>query len=123
MGSSVKFKLSALGLALILACCSLAPAYEQPEAPSPGSFPLVSAATAEQRAADAEFSELGWEESFNDPQLKALIDVAPENNCDIRIAVDRVLEAQAQYAIARREQFPAGGGGGVGQGQAKPATS
>lgn len=113
--SSVKFKVSALGLALILAGCSLAPEYEQPEAPIPGTFPLVSAATEEQRAADAEFSELGWEQFFNDPQLKALIDVALENNRDIRIAVDRVLEAQAQYGIARSDQFPAVGVGGTGQ--------
>src|SRR5690625_3718067 len=115
MGSLVKFKLSALGLALILAGCSLAPEYEQPEAPIPGTFPLVSGATEEQRAADAEFSELGWEQFFNDPQLKALIDVALENNRDIRIAVDRVLEAQAQYGIARSDQFPAVGVGGTGQ--------
>lgn len=115
MGSTVKFKLSSLGVALILAGCSLAPTYEQPQAPIPDTFPMVGGTMQEQADADAAFSALGWEQFFNDPQLKALIDVALDNNRDVRIAVERVLEAQAQYGIARSDQFPAVGVGGTGQ--------
>lgn len=121
MIARTSLKLSTVALALVLAGCSLAPTYEQPEAPIPGEFPLVSGSTADQAQADAQFSALGWDQFFNDPQLKALIDVALENNRDIRIALDRVLEAQAQYGIARSDQFPTLGVGGTGQVTHTPA--
>src|SRR5690625_4578456 len=115
MIARTSLKLSTVALALVLAGCSLAPTYEQPEAPIPGEFPLVSGSTADQAQADAQFSALGWDQFFNDPQLKELIDVALENNRDIRIALDRVLEAQAQFGVVRSDQFPAFGIGGSGE--------
>lgn len=115
MGAPFSLKLSTLGAALVLAGCSLAPTYEQPEAPIPGEYPQVGASETELAQADSEFNELGWDQFFNDPQLKELIDVALENNRDVRIALDRVLEAQAQFGIARSDQFPAFGIGGSGE--------
>src|SRR5690625_937622 len=115
MGAPFSLKLSTLGAALVLAGCSLAPTYEQPEAPIPGKYPQVGASETELAQADSEFNELGWDQFFNDPQLKELIDVALENNRDVRIALDRVLEAQAQFGIARSDQFPAFGIGGSGE--------
>lgn len=93
----------------------LAPTYEQPEAPIPSEYPLVGGTDAELAQADVEFSKLGWEQFFNDPQLKKLIEVALENNRDVRIALDRVLEAQAQFGVVRSDQFPAFGIGGSGE--------
>src|SRR5690625_791502 len=115
MGAPFSLKLSTLGAALVLAGCSLAPTYEQPAAPIPGKYPQVGASETELAQADSEFNELGWDQFFNDPQLKELIDVALENNRDVRIALDRVLEAQAQFGIARSDQFPAFGIGGSGE--------
>ncbi len=115
MGAPFSLKLSTLGAALVLAGCSLAPTYEQPEAPIPGEYPQVGASETELAQADSEFNELDWDQFFNDPQLKELIDVALENNRDVRIALDRVLEAQAQFGIARSDQFPAFGIGGSGE--------
>lgn len=115
MGAPFRLKFSALGAALVLAGCSLAPTYEQPEAPIPSEYPLVEGTEAELVQADAQFSQLGWDQFFNDPQLKKLIDVALENNRDVRIALERVLEAQAQFGIARSDQFPAFGISGSGE--------
>jgi len=115
MGATTRLTLSTLAAALVLAGCSLAPNYERPEAPIPAEYPQVGGTQHDQLLADSEFNELGWDQFFNDPQLKALIDVALENNRDIRIAVDRVLEAQAQYGVARSDQFPSLGVGGTGQ--------
>ncbi|HLR29723.1 MAG TPA: efflux transporter outer membrane subunit [Paenalcaligenes sp.] len=115
MGAPFRLKISTLGAALVLAGCSLAPTYEQPEAPIPAEYPLVGVSETELAQADTEFNELGWDQFFNDPQLKKLIDVALDNNRDIRIALDRVLEAQAQFGIARSDQVPAFGIGGSGE--------
>ncbi|HLR83267.1 MAG TPA: efflux transporter outer membrane subunit [Paenalcaligenes sp.] len=121
MGVPFRLKISTLGAALVLAGCSLAPTYEQPQAPIPAEYPLVGASETELAQADADFNELGWEQFFNDPQLKELIDVALENNRDIRIALDRVLEAQAQFGIARSDQVPAFGIGGSGEVKRTPS--
>lgn len=115
MGVPFRLKLSTLGVALVLAGCSLAPTYEQPPAPIPAKYPLVEGSEAQLVQADAEFEALGWDQFFNDPQLKELIDIALDNNRDIRIALDRVLEAQAQFGIARSDQAPAFGISGSGE--------
>src|SRR5690625_7357767 len=94
MGVPFRLKISTLGAALVLAGCSLAPTYEQPQAPIPAEYPLVGASEAELAQADAEFNELGWEHFFNEPQLKELIDVALENNRESRIALARLLRWQ-----------------------------
>ncbi|HLU79039.1 MAG TPA: efflux transporter outer membrane subunit [Burkholderiaceae bacterium] len=106
-------------LLVALAGCSLAPEYERPVAPIPGSFPYVEAANG--RAAggtDAPASyaaDLGWREFFTDPRLRDLIALALDNNRDMRIAVARVEEARAQYGIADSERLPTFGVGGNAQ--------
>src|SRR5690625_7500603 len=116
MGAPFSLKLSTLGAALVLAGCSLAPTYEQPEAPIPGRYPQVGASETELAQADSEFNELGWDQFFDDRQLKELIEVALGNNRDVRIALGRVLEAQAQFRIARSDTFPGLGIGDRGVG-------
>ncbi|NYT36660.1 efflux transporter outer membrane subunit [Allopusillimonas soli] len=100
-------------LALALAGCSFAPDYHRPAAPVPGQYPDSDAvsntgprsahAVAPQIAYSA---NLGWSEFFTDPRLQAMIRLALANNRDMRIAVQRVEEARAQYGIARSDLFP-----------------
>jgi multidrug efflux system outer membrane protein len=47
-----------------------------------------------------------WWEVFADPQLQDLIRTAIKQNYDVRIAAERVLEAQAQLGITRSQEFP-----------------
>jgi len=107
-------KFAAAALALALGGCSLAPRYERPLAPIPASFPMADAIMPAQDA-DAAAADLGWREFFRDPRLTALIRLALENNRDLRIAVERVEEARAQFGIAQSDQFPAFGVGATGQ--------
>ncbi len=104
-------------LALALSGCSLAPTYERPEAPVPGQYP--DAAAANNGAADGTHagysSDLGWDEFFRDEHLKALISIALANNRDMRIAVQRVEEARAQYGVAEADRWPTIGVGANGQ--------
>lgn len=98
-------------LVLVLSACSLAPTYERPTAPIPAAFPGQDA-----QAGSVDTATLpDWESFFQDARLKALIALALDNNRDMRIAVQRVQEARAQFGIAQSDQFPTLGVGGTGQ--------
>src|SRR5690606_33833490 len=105
-------------VAALLAGCSLAPDYHRPAAPVPGQYPDADAVNnTGERSASAVApqvqysSDLGWSEFFRDPQLRALIRLALDNNRDMRVAVGRVQEARAQYGIVQSDQFPTIGAG------------
>lgn len=100
---------AALSASFVLLGCSLAPVYERPDQPVPGQYPDITSETDDLTAPAA--ADLGWSELFTDPQLRALIDIALENNRDLRIAVDRVEEARAQFGIVRSDRFPSIGAG------------
>ncbi|MFT0531851.1 efflux transporter outer membrane subunit [Castellaniella hirudinis] len=98
-------------LSLALGACSLAPTYQRPAAPVPDLFP----AAAPDAAARPGAALPAWREVFPDPRLQALIELALQNNRDLRIAIERVEEAQAQYGIAQSDRLPTLGIGGTGQ--------
>lgn len=87
---------------LMLAACSMAPSYERPEAPVSAQFPIDSAAMDADRAA----ADVGWREVFTDPRLQAVIELALENNRDLRLAALNVEATRAQYRIQRASQLP-----------------
>ncbi|MBU0555591.1 MAG: efflux transporter outer membrane subunit [Alphaproteobacteria bacterium] len=92
-----KFALAAL---LLTSACSLNPRLETPPAPVAPAYPL--AATDEAASAAA----LDWREMFGDPRLQRLIDLALENNRDLRISTLNVEAARAQFRVARGAQLP-----------------
>ncbi len=88
---------SALMVATLLAACSMQPAYERPALPVAAAW----SATDSGKQAVADIAHY-----FPDARLQKLIDVALENNRDLRIATARVAEAQAQYGIAGADRLP-----------------
>ncbi|CRE22679.1 efflux system outer membrane component [Bordetella pertussis] len=64
--------------------------------------------------------EIGWGEFFRDARLQKLIELALVNNRDLRVAVQRVEEARAQYGVQRGAQWPSIGAGIQGQRQHLP---
>ncbi|MCY1404025.1 Outer membrane protein OprM [compost metagenome] len=101
--------------AALLSGCSLIPEYQRPEAPVAATYAGGPAEFAALKAAD-----IGWREFFNDPQLQRLVDVALENNRDLRVAALNVEAFQAQYRIQRAELFPAVDANVVGSRQRVP---
>jgi NodT family efflux transporter outer membrane factor (OMF) lipoprotein len=91
-------------LALGLSGCLVGPNYRRPATNLPSQFPgalsLPGAAGADSLA------DRKWFDLFQDATLKQLVDSALEKNFDIRIAAERVLEARAQYGIARANLLP-----------------
>ncbi len=85
--------------ALLLAGCSFAPAYVQPELPVPAQYPGAV-------PAGESVARVGWQDFFRDPELRRLIALALENNRDIRIAAARVQEARAAWRIEGASLYP-----------------
>lgn len=108
--------LLSLGVLVCMGGCSLAPKYTQPPAPIPEEWPQGDAYQATQAAPSAStIPELSWQEFFADEQLRKIIEMALDNNRDLRLAALNVERARALYGIQRAELFPsvnAAGGGG-----------
>ena len=108
--------LISLGSSLILMVgCRVGPQYVRP----PVTAPEVYRGADESSVSSPGQESLGdqkWAQVFHEPELQELIRSALENNYDVRIAAQRVLEAQAQLRIIRAQQFPTVSVGGTGIG-------
>ncbi|AKK00449.1 MULTISPECIES: AdeC/AdeK/OprM family multidrug efflux complex outer membrane factor [Pseudomonas] len=108
--------------AVVLSGCSLIPDYQRPEAPVASQYPqgpAYEAANAPGQAA----AEQGWKQFFHDPALQQLIQVALENNRDLRVAALNIDAYAAQYRIQRADLFPAVSATGSGSRQRVPARA
>ncbi|MGN8554747.1 UNVERIFIED_CONTAM: efflux transporter outer membrane subunit, partial [Microbacterium sp. SLM126] len=111
-----------LAAAAALAGCSLIPNYERPAAPVDAAYPQGDAYKAGTAAAQTpSAAELGWRDFFSDPRLHRLIQLALENNRDLRVAALNVDAYRAQYRIQRADLFPEVGATGQGTRQRVPA--
>src|SRR5580693_7286174 len=101
-----------------LAGCSLGPEYFTPDAALPVNF--VTAPTGERLPSGGASPELWqWWRTLHDHQLNELIELAIQNNLDLKIALDRLQQARLQLVVLGAQQLPqvnGGVGGGVGTG-------
>ncbi|HEX5392144.1 MAG TPA: efflux transporter outer membrane subunit [Rhodocyclaceae bacterium] len=91
----------ALLVAGLTAGCSLAPNYSRPSLPVTDQWP-EGAKPAGQR----QVVNLDWQALFPDQRLQAVIQLALDNNRDLRIAVARVEEARAQWGVQKADRLP-----------------
>ncbi|MDI2144068.1 MULTISPECIES: efflux RND transporter outer membrane subunit EmhC [unclassified Pseudomonas] len=117
-----KSLLSIAVAAFVLSGCSLIPDYQQPEAPVAAQFPQGPAYSPAQAPAQAA-AEQGWKQFFHDPALQQLIQVALENNRDLRVAALNIDAYAAQYRIQRADLFPAVSANASGSRQRVPARA
>ena len=106
-------------LAIMLAlsgCVSFVPPYERPAAPvAPAYAPeLLPAGGSDATAA----AEVEWQRYFADARLKRLIEIALQNNRDLRVAVLGIEQARAAYQVRRADELPTVGAGLTAQRQA-----
>jgi outer membrane protein, multidrug efflux system len=88
---------------LVLSGCTLAPRYTRPEAPVPSVWPKDAAKGA---AGAPTAAELTWQEFFTDEKLRQIIEMALNNNRDLRLASLNIEMARALYGIQRADLFP-----------------
>jgi multidrug efflux system outer membrane protein len=118
MNRKLPFLLS--GIVILLNGCTLAPKYTHPEAPIPANWP-TGAAFKEIGAGAPTAPELGWHEFFTDERLQRIIEMALNNNRDLRLAALNVERARALYGIQRAELFPTVNAAASGSKQRVPA--
>jgi outer membrane protein, multidrug efflux system len=99
-------------LILMMAACNVGPNYKRPATSTPQSFRGALAPEAGAPAqAETSIGDEKWSTIFQDSILQRLVAEALKNNLDLRVAAQRVLEAQAQVGITRAEQLPSVNGG------------
>ena len=86
--------------ALLLAGCTLIPAYQRPALPVANTWPAPAGAGAMPAA------DIGWQDMFQDAALRGLITLSLGNNRNLRVAVLNIQAAEAQYRIDRASLFP-----------------
>lgn len=109
---------TAVAATLILAACSMAPAYHAPSAPADAAFKEASPSWSQETATALDGSTwkaavpsegVGrgeWWKIFNDTVLDGLEHQALEANQDLKAAAARVKEARALNQVARSAYFP-----------------
>ncbi|HXY06656.1 MAG TPA: efflux transporter outer membrane subunit [Terriglobales bacterium] len=97
--------------------CAVGPNYKRPPVTVPDTY---RSAPPDQTAAS--IGDEKWWTVFQDEQLQKLIRQALVDNYDVRIAAERVLEAQASLGITRADQFPTITGGASGSTVRFPKT-
>ena len=81
-------------LALVLAGCSMQPAYNRPATTLPATWPEGDAYL---RQSEAALPEYQWQTVFTDPRLQAVISDALSNNQDVARAAANIALARSQY--------------------------
>jgi multidrug efflux system outer membrane protein len=97
----------AAAAAAALAGCTLAPTYHRPDAPVAQDWPADAPHSASRKdAQQVPAADIGWRAFFADARLQKLIELALQNNRDLRVATLQVEKARAQYQIQRADLFP-----------------
>ncbi|HSB23825.1 MAG TPA: efflux transporter outer membrane subunit [Burkholderiaceae bacterium] len=108
--------LAPLCAATLLAACSMVPPYERPPLAVAERFPTTTPDTAAGPAA----ADLEWRQVFTDPRQQRLIELALQNNRDLRLAALNVEQAQARWQIQHASLWPTVSAGIGGNRQALP---
>lgn len=102
----------AAALLLMAAGCTVGPNYKRPAVDVSGGYRQALAPDIAPPSPAEPVADEQWPSIFQDPALQRLVKEAFANNLDLRIAAQRVLEANAQVGIVRSQQLPSVSGGG-----------
>jgi outer membrane protein, multidrug efflux system len=94
------------------ACRTVGPNYTKPDVRIPTGFRGADAAAAQPGTDATSVADKPWPEVFQDAQLRQLIQTALQQNYDVRIAANRILQAEAQLGVTRSNQKPTVEAGG-----------
>lgn len=99
---------AAATLSVLMAACSLQPEYVRPDAPVAAAYPTGPAYAADPGTTGGTLpaGDIGWRNFLADPRLQQLVDIALDNNRDLRVAMLNVEQLQAQFRIQSAALFP-----------------
>jgi len=103
--------------------CTMAPNYVRPDLPIPNTYP-VSGQGAEEGAAETPQADPlpGWKEFFRDAPMRTVVELALENNRDLRVSMLNIEKTRAQYRIQRADLLPSINADGSASNQHLPAS-
>jgi multidrug efflux system outer membrane protein len=89
----------------------MAPKYSQPAAPVPAAWPngpayQAEVGTPQVKTKTKSIADIPWREYFVDPNLQKVVDLALQNNRDLRVATLNIERFEALYQIRRADIFP-----------------
>ena len=116
-------RLITASLAAALSACTLMPHYQRPQSPVPDQWPADAVGARATTSTDISLDQIGWRDFFTDPRLQRLIEIALENNRNLRIAVLNVAASEAQFRVERGNLFPAISATGSGLAERLPASA
>jgi multidrug efflux system outer membrane protein len=94
------------GVVLGAAGCTMEPRYRRPDAPVPQQWPASVATAQGQPDAAPAAAALAWRDFIADAKLRQVVELALQNNRDLRAAALNVELARALYGIQRDSLFP-----------------
>jgi len=107
----IVYPIAATMFLLAVIGCRVGPNYKRPAVDIPQSYRGATAPDIALTSSASSLAEERWAAVFQDATLQHLVQEALANNLDLRIAAQRVLEAQAQVGIAHSQQLPTVSGG------------
>lgn len=113
---ALRWTAASVAALLLTGCGALTPVYERPPAPVATQFPGAPTTAGEGPLAIAA-PDLAWQDFFQDARLRQLIQIALENNRDLRVAVLNLEQARAQLQVRRADEVPTVGVGATGSRQ------
>ena len=99
------------------------PHYQRPQPPVPDRWPADAVDASATVSPEVSFDQIGWRDFFTDPRLQHLVDIALDNNRNLRIAVLNVAASEAQFRVERGNIFPAISATGSGLAERLPANT
>jgi len=115
-------RIALIVVTVLIAGCSLQPAYERPAAPVSATFPVGDAYKSPTGSGTLPAVDIGWRDFLTDPRLQRMVELALANNRDLRVAALNVAQMQAQYRITRSTLFPQVGAFADSSGSRTPAS-
>ena len=107
---------------IFLAGCHVGPRYSRPQALAPAAYQGADGASLPADTSES-IGDLQWSSVFPQPELQGLIREALAGNLDLKIAAERVLEAQQQVRITHAQQLPSVEVSAAGGGPELPAST
>ena len=103
-------RLAGLALVVVLGGCAVGPNYRRPELEPPADWQqrdaALDSAAAAMDTSTAAVADSTWWQLFGDPVLGDLVQVALQENYDVRIAAARVEEFMGLYGVAKSDFYP-----------------
>ena len=87
----------------VLGGCNMAPKTAHPALPVPE---MLSVQGGNFGTSAINPAELDWEQYFTEPRLRDVMQLALDNNRDLRVALANVAQAHALYRVQRSDLFP-----------------